>query len=59
MKPAQQKEPQPLRQTTMALDGKRLWGMTAAERDAALGALASLLLEAAGVPAKEARDERG
>jgi hypothetical protein len=59
MKPAQQKEPQSLRQTTMALDGKRLWGMTAAERDAALGALASLLLEASGVPAKEARDERG
>lgn len=59
MKPAQQNAPQPLRQTTMALDGKSLWGMTAAERDAAVGALARLLLQAAGVPAKEAHDDRG
>ena len=59
MKPAQQKAPQPLRQTTMALDGKSLWGMAAAERDAAVGALARLLLEAAGVPAQEARNDRG
>ena len=58
MKPAQQNAPKPLRQTTMALDGKRLWGMTAAERDTAVGALARLLLEAAGVPA-EAHDDRG
>ena len=59
MRPAQQNAPQPLRQTTMALDGKGLWGMTAAERDAAVGALARLLLQAAGVPAKEAHDDRG
>lgn len=59
MKPAQQKAPQPPRQTTMALDGKSLWGMAAAERDAAVGALARLLLEAAGVPAQEAHDDRG
>ena len=59
MKPAQQNAPPPLRQTTMALDGKRRWEMTAAERDAAVGALARLLLQAAGVPAKEAHDDRG
>ncbi len=59
MKPTQQKMPQLLCQMTMSLDGKHLWGMTAAERAAAVGALASLLLEAAGVPAKEARDDRG
>ncbi len=59
MKPAQQNAPPPLRQTTMVLDGKSLWGMTAAERDAAVGALARLLLQAAGVPAKEAHDDRG
>ena len=59
MKPAQQNAPKPLRQTTMALDGKSLWGMTAVERDAAVDALARLLLEAAGVPARESRDDRG
>jgi len=59
MKPAQQVLPLPARQLAMALDGRRLWGMTPAERDAAVGALASLLLEAAGVPARESRDERG
>ncbi len=58
MKPAQQNAP-PLRQTTMALEGKSLWGMTAVERDAAVGALARLLLEVAGVPAKEVHDDRG
>ena len=59
MKPTQQKMPQPMCQMTLSLDGKKLWGMTAAERAAAVGALASLLLEAADVPAKEARDDRG
>lgn len=58
MKPTQQKMPQPLRQMTMSLEGKRLWGMTAAERAAAVSALASLLLEAADVPAREACDDR-
>ncbi len=59
MKPAQQNAPQLLRQTTMTLDGRSLRGMTAVERDAVVGALARLLLEAAGVPAKEAHDDRG
>ncbi len=59
MKPAQQDLPLPARQLAMALDGRRLWGMTATERDAAVGALASLLLEAAGVPARESRDDHG
>ena len=58
MKPAQQELP-PARQLVMALDGRRLWGMTPAERGAAVAALASLLLEAAGVPAREGRDDRG
>ncbi len=58
MKPAQQEAP-PIRQLTMALDGRKLRGMTLAERDAAVASLASLLLEAAGVPAKEVRDDRG
>ena len=58
MKPTQQKIPQPLCQMTMSLDGNNLWGMRAAERAAAVSALASLLLEAAGVPAKEARNDR-
>lgn len=59
MKSAQQDLPLPARQFAMALDGRRLWGMTPAERDAAAAALASLLLEAAGVPARESRDDRG
>ena len=59
MKPARQELPPPARQLAMALDGRRLWGMVPAERDAAVAALASLLLEAAGVPAREGRDDRG
>ncbi len=59
MKPAQQDLPLPARQLAMALDGRRLGGMTPAERDAAAAALASLLLEAAGVSARESRDDRG
>lgn len=58
MKPAQQNAPSPPRQMTMALDGRELRRMTPAERDAAVSALASLLLEAAGVPARESRDDR-
>ena len=59
MKTAQLDLSQPARQLAMALDGKRLWGMTLPERDVAVATLASLLLEAAGVPARESRDERG
>ncbi len=58
MKPAQQELP-PARQLAMALDGRRLWGMTPAERGAAVAALARLLLEAADAPLKEARNDRG
>jgi hypothetical protein len=46
------------RQLAMALDGTRLWGMTPVERDAVVAALASLLLEAAGVAARESRNDR-
>ena len=59
MKPAQQDLPPPARQLAIALDGRRLWGMTAVERNAAVAALANLLLEAAGVAAREGRDDRG
>lgn len=59
MKPAQQDPPPSARQLAMALDGRRLWGMTPAERNAAVVSLANLLLEAAGVPARERRDDRG
>ena len=54
----QKMQPSP-RQTTMALDGKNLWGMTTVEREAAVGALARLLLEAAGISAGESRDDHG
>lgn len=57
MKPAQQELP-PARQLVMALDGRRLWGMTPAERGVAVAALARLLLEAADAPFKEARNDR-
>ena len=43
----------------MPLDGKSLWGMTTVEREAAVGALARLLLEAAGISAGESRDDHG
>lgn len=59
MKPAQQSIPRVMRQTTMALDGTDLRKMTPAEHTAAVTALASLLLEAAGAPARESRDDRG
>jgi len=59
MKPAQKKAPQGPRQMTMALDGNGLQKLTPAEHNAAVGALASLLLEAAGAPARESRDDRG
>lgn len=59
MKPAQQDLPLPARQLAMALDGRRLWGMTPVERAAVVAALASLLLEAAGAPAREGHDDRG
>ena len=58
MKPAQQERP-PARQLVMALDGRRLWGMTPAEHGAAVAALARLLLEAADVLPKAARNDRG
>jgi len=59
MKTAQQDLPLLARQLAMALDGRRLCGMTPAERDVAVATLASLLLEAAGVPARESHDDRG
>jgi hypothetical protein len=59
MKPAQQGLLLPARQLAMALDGKRLQEMTLAERDAVVAALARLLLEAAGAPARESSDDRG
>ena len=59
MKPTQQDLPPFARQLAMALDGRRLWGMTPAERGLAVTALASVLLEAAGVPARESRDDHG
>ena len=59
MKIAQRDLPPPIRQLAMALDGRRLWGMTPAERDVAVAALASLLLEAAGVSARESRNDCG
>ncbi len=46
-------------QTTMPLDDKNLWGMTMVEREAAVGALGRLLLEAAGISAGESRDDNG
>jgi hypothetical protein len=59
MKSTQQKAPPSSGQTTMALDGKSLWGMTTVEREAAVGALARLLLEAAGISAGESCDDHG
>lgn len=58
MKPAQRDLP-PARQLAMALDRHGLPRMTPAEHDAAVVSLANLLLEAAGVPARETRDDRG
>ncbi len=59
MKSTQQNAPQRRHQMTLTLDGRELREMTPAERSAAVGALASLLLEAAGVPAREAHDDCG
>ena len=59
MKPAQRDVPSLPRQMTMVLDGRELRRMTAAERAVAVAALARLLLEAAGAPAREAHDDRG
>lgn len=46
------------RQLSMALDSVRLRGMSAAERSTAVARLADLLMEAAGVAAKERVDDR-
>lgn len=55
------RQPRPLttatRQLDLALDDARLQGMKPTERQAALQALAQLLLEAAGVAIREAGDE--
>ena len=59
MKPSQRDVPSPPRQMMMVLDDRELQRMTAAERAAAVVALANLLLEAAGVSARESRDDRG
>jgi hypothetical protein len=45
-------------QLTFALDSVQLRGMHPVERDEAIARLASLLMEAAGVPAKESGDDR-
>lgn len=45
------------RQLDLVLDNDRLQGMTAAQRQAALQALAQLLLEASGAVIKEAGDD--
>ncbi len=59
MRSTQQKAAPSPQQTTMPLDGKNLWGMTTVEREAAVGALARLLVEAAGISAGESRDDHG
>ena len=43
-------------QLSMPLDAPKLRGLSRKERDAVLGALAGLLLEAADVPAREDDD---
>jgi hypothetical protein len=58
MRPTQQKALPSLRQMIMPLDGKSLWGMTTVEREAAVRALARLLLEAAGISGGESHDDR-
>jgi hypothetical protein len=50
--------PTGLRQLDLVLDDVRLRGMTPAERQAALRALAHLLLEASGIARQEAGDDR-
>lgn len=45
------------RQLDLALDDAKLRGMKPTERQAALQALAQLLLEAAGAATREARDD--
>ena len=44
------------RQLTIPLDAPKLRGMSRKERNAVLGALAGLMLEAANVPAREDDD---
>jgi hypothetical protein len=57
MRSTQQKAPPLSRQTIMPLDGKSLWGMTTVEREAAVRALARLLLEAVDISGGESRDD--
>jgi hypothetical protein len=45
------------RQLDLVLDDVRLRGMTAAERQAALGSLARLLVEASGIVMREVGDD--
>jgi hypothetical protein len=58
MKSAKHELPWAGRQLSMALDSAKLQKMTPAERREAIGLLASLLLEAAGVAPKESGDDR-
>lgn len=44
------------RQLSMVLDAPKLRGLSPSERDALLGALAGLLLEASGIPEREDDD---
>ena len=53
--PARRTEP---RQLSMALDAQKLRGLSPSERDAVLGALVGLLLEASHTPARENDDAR-
>lgn len=52
------KPPPEPHQLEMPLDAPKLRGFTANERHAVLGALASLVLEAASIVAREDDDER-
>ena len=58
--PSRSTRPPPAsRQLTLSLDAPRLQGLSATERRLVLTRLASLVLEAAGLPAPEhAHDER-
>jgi hypothetical protein len=56
--PARAQSATPLRQLSIPFDSTRIRGMTPAERRIALGRLASLLLEAAGVAEAERDDDK-
>jgi hypothetical protein len=57
MKSAREEPAPTTRQLAMALDSAKLRGMTAAERNAAIAHLASLLMDAAGTAATESAND--